>query len=59
EGSRLFPYTEVIPKALLPVGGRPVIWWIIKNLKKHGFEEIIICINKEYSKNFQHELRDY
>ncbi|GAH50372.1 unnamed protein product, partial [marine sediment metagenome] len=29
EGSRLFPYTDVIPKALLPVGGKPVIWWII------------------------------
>lgn len=59
EGSRLFPYTNIIPKTLLPVGGRPVIHWIIQNLKKHGFEEIIVCINKEYTENFRYELRDY
>lgn len=59
EGARLFPYTDVIPKALLPVGGRPVIHWIIQSLRKHGFEDIIICINKRYTKHFQHEFRDY
>lgn len=59
EGGRLFPYTDLIPKALLPVGGKPVIWWIIQNLMKHGFEDIIICINKEYTENFRYELRDY
>lgn len=59
EGSRLFPYTDLIPKALLPVGGKPVIWWITQNLMKHGFEDIIICINKEHTENFRYELRDY
>lgn len=59
EGSRLFPYTDVIPKALLPVGGKPVIWWIIQSLRKHGFEDIIICINKRHTENFRYELRDY
>jgi mannose-1-phosphate guanylyltransferase/phosphomannomutase len=59
EGSRLFPYTSLLPKTLLPIGGKPVIWWIIQNLMKHGFEDIIICVNKEYTLNFRHELRDY
>ena len=59
EGNRLFPYTDIIPKALLPVGGKPVIWWITQNLMKHGFEDIIICINKEHTENFRYELRDY
>ncbi len=59
KGGRLFPYTDLIPKALLPVGGKPVIWWIAQNLMKHGFEDIIICINKEHTENFRYELRDY
>lgn len=59
EGSRLYPYNNLIPKALLPVGGKPVIWWIIQNLKKHGFEDIIICVSKQYTKHFTHEFRDY
>jgi len=59
EGSRLFPYTNVIPKALLPIDGKPVIWWIVQRLKSQGFEDIIICVNQEYTKNFAHELRDY
>lgn len=59
ESSRLYPYNNLIPKALLPVGGKPVIWWIIQNLKKHGFNDITICINKQYTSYFKHEFRDY
>lgn len=59
EGSRLFPYTNVIPKALMPVGGKPVIWWIVQRLLSHGFEDIIVCVNQDHVKNFAHETRDY
>jgi mannose-1-phosphate guanylyltransferase/phosphomannomutase len=59
EGSRLFPYTNIVPKALLPVGGKPVIWWITQNLLKHGFEDVIVCVNQEYVNNFAYEFRDY
>ena len=37
-GSRMFPLTEKIPKALLPVGNLPVIWYPINLLDKAGFE---------------------
>ncbi len=37
-GSRMFPLTERIPKALLPVGNLPVIWYPINLLDKAGFE---------------------
>lgn len=37
-GSRMFPLTERIPKALLPVGNLPVIWYPINLLEKAGFE---------------------
>lgn len=43
-GSRMFPLTERIPKALLPVGNLPVIWYPINLLDKAGFEEIIIIV---------------
>jgi mannose-1-phosphate guanylyltransferase/phosphomannomutase len=59
EGSRLFPYTNVLPKALLPVGGKPVIWWIVQQLISHGVEDIIICVNQDYVQHFAYEFRDY
>ncbi len=59
EGTRLFPYTELLPKALLPVGGKPVIWWIIHRLIGQGFKDFIVCVNEKYVKHFAHEMRDY
>ena len=43
-GERMRPLTDMIPKPLLPVGGRPLIEWHIKNLAKNGFKEIVINI---------------
>jgi NDP-sugar pyrophosphorylase family protein len=42
KGSRLRPYTTVIPKPLMPVGDVPVLEIIIKRLRKCGFREMII-----------------
>lgn len=39
-GSRMFPLCEECPKALLPVGNRPLIWYPVQLLEKHGFEGI-------------------
>lgn len=44
-GSRLKPFTEVIPKPLLPVGEKAIIEVQIEHLKKHGFDEIFIATN--------------
>lgn len=41
-GSRLRPYTTVIPKPLMPLGDVPIIEVVIRQLKSHGFREIII-----------------
>lgn len=37
-GSRMSPLTDKIPKALLPVGNIPMIWYPINLLEKAGFE---------------------
>jgi NDP-mannose synthase len=42
-GSRLRPYTMVFPKPLMPVGDRPVLDIIVRQLKAHGFERITIA----------------
>jgi NDP-mannose synthase len=58
EGSRLKPYTEVLPKALFPVGNKPCIRWIVDDLISQGFKEINICVNENESELFIHEFRE-
>lgn len=53
-GTRLKPFTEVIPKPLLPIGEKSVLEIQIGRLKKFGFDEIFLCTNykSDYIKNF-------
>jgi len=44
EGTRLLPYTFVLPKPLMPIGDRAILELLIRRLKKFGFREIIISI---------------
>lgn len=44
KGTRLRPFTSILPKALLPLKERPILEHIILYLKKHGITEIIISI---------------
>ncbi len=44
-GTRLKPFTEVIPKPLLPIGEKAIIEVQIENLKKYGFDQIIVATN--------------
>ncbi|MDX6624464.1 MAG: NDP-mannose synthase, partial [Solirubrobacterales bacterium] len=39
---RLRPYTTVLPKPLMPVGDRPILDVIVRQLKLHGFERLTI-----------------
>lgn len=43
-GTRLRPLTEITPKPLLLVQGRPIVEQAILNFKKHGINEIILSI---------------
>jgi NDP-mannose synthase len=43
QGMRLRPYTTVIPKPLMPVGDRPVLDIVVRQLKSAGFERITIA----------------
>lgn len=53
-GTRLKPFTEVIPKPLLPIGEKAVLEIQIEHLRKYGFDEIFLATNykSEYIENF-------
>ncbi|MGQ0606664.1 MAG: nucleotidyltransferase family protein [Candidatus Nitrosotenuis sp.] len=42
-GSRLKPITDYVPKSLIPINNIPLIEWQIKQLKKFGINNFIIC----------------
>ena len=43
QGTRLRPYTTVLPKPLMPIGDRPVLDIVVRQLKAHAFERITIA----------------
>ena len=53
-GTRLKPFTEIIPKPLLPIGEKAILEIQIEHLKEHGFDEIYLATNykSDYIKNF-------
>src|SRR5438105_13096066 len=44
KGARLYPYTKVLPKPLMPVGDRPILEIVIRQLAAYGFEDIHITV---------------
>ncbi len=45
KGTRLEPFTRVLPKPLIPVGGKPVIDHIIDRFRNYGISEFYLTIN--------------
>ena len=54
EGTRLRPYTNDLPKPLVPISDMPIIEIIVRQLVNYGFDEITLTINYkgEKIKNF-------
>ena len=57
-GTRLSEETVERPKPLVEIGGKPVLWHIMKTFSSYGMDEFIICCGykgiqiKEYFKNY-------
>ncbi|RVE61677.1 hypothetical protein OJAV_G00174840 [Oryzias javanicus] len=49
-GSRMTDLTYNTPKAMLPVGNKPLIWYPLNLLERVGFEEVIVITTKEVQK---------
>lgn len=44
KGTRLAPYTTVFPKPMLPIGGKPILEIIIKQLALYGFKTVVLSV---------------
>lgn len=53
-GTRLKPLTDTMPKALVPVGGQPLLWHVIMKLKAAGYERIVVNVH-----HFAQQIIDY
>jgi len=47
KGTRLRPYTVVLPKPLMPIGDYPILEVIIRQLKQYGFTHITMAVNHQ------------
>jgi len=47
-GSRMTDLTSQVPKALLPIGNMPMVWYPINMLERAGFEEAIVLVLASY-----------
>lgn len=45
-GTRLYPKTLKLPKVMLPVGGKPILWYQIKLAAFYGFTKIMINLHQ-------------
>lgn len=57
-GTRLFPISNFLPKAMIPVGDKPCIRWIVERIKKQGFDDIVLRVNEKDAPLYRHEFRD-
>jgi glucose-1-phosphate thymidylyltransferase len=51
--TRLRPLTDTIPKQLLPVGGRPMVDWIVDRIAETSADEIHLVTNARFAADFE------
>jgi NDP-sugar pyrophosphorylase family protein len=44
KGTRLAPYTTVLPKPLMPIGEMPILEIVIRQLQRHGFDDLTLAV---------------
>ena len=63
-GSRLSEETSVKPKPMVEIGGRPMLWHIMKLYASHGINDFVVCLGykgyviKEYFANYFLHMSD-
>jgi glucose-1-phosphate cytidylyltransferase len=64
-GMRLQEETEFRPKPLVPIGGRPILWHIMKTYAHYGYREFVLCLGykgeiiKDYFLNYEAMSNDF
>jgi glucose-1-phosphate cytidylyltransferase len=44
QGLRMREASEVVPKPMVPIGGRPVLWHVMKYYAHFGFKDFVLCL---------------
>jgi glucose-1-phosphate cytidylyltransferase len=63
-GTRISEETSTRPKPMIEIGGKPILWHIMKIYAAHGVRDFIICLGykgyliKEFFVNFHHHTSD-
>jgi glucose-1-phosphate cytidylyltransferase len=63
-GSRLMEETNARPKPMVEIGGKPILWHIMKTYSHHGINDFIVCLGyrgyviKEYFANYFLHMSD-
>ena len=63
-GTRLMEETDIRPKPMVEIGGKPIIWHIMKIYSAFGINDFIICLGykgymlKEYFSNYYLHMTD-
>jgi glucose-1-phosphate thymidylyltransferase len=51
--TRLRPLTDTIPKPLLPIGGKPMVDWILESLAETNVDEVHLVTNARFAADFE------
>src|SRR2546430_10681298 len=63
-GTRISEESHLKPKPMIEIGGKPIIWHIMKIYSAHGIDEFVICLGykgyviKEYFANYYLHMGD-
>ncbi len=44
QGMRMREASELVPKPMIPVGNRPILWHVMKYYAHHGFTDFVLCL---------------
>ncbi len=59
QGTRIRDANELLPKPMLPIGGKPIVWHIMKSYAAHGVTDFVLCLGyrgwaiKEFFLNYR------
>lgn len=65
QGTRIRDVADNIPKPMIPVGGKPIVWHVMKSYASWGFNEFILCLGykghsiKEFFLNYEEFTNDF
>lgn len=65
QGSRIQTGETAIKKELVPIGGRPILWHVMRTFSAYGFNRFILCLGhmgdqiKQYFLNYDNMSRDF